>query len=100
MAATAVQISTYLTNIYTAQARYMDKLILKEKLGYPDIERYRLTATVLNGYVDIITEYFSQATYSGGYFVITFNFFDELEAEDLMLRINKICDTNYYVNLD
>ena len=98
--ATSSQIATYLSNIQDAQVVYLDSVIIKERLGNPDIVTYRTLVSVLNAYVDIITEYFSQATYSGGYFITDYNFYDIEEAEDVMLRINKICDTNYYLDLD
>jgi len=99
MAATAAQIATYLANIKEAQVLYADSVIVKERLGYPNIIANRVVLTVLNAYVDIVSEYFSEPVYSATYFLTTNNFYDVEEVEDVMLRINKICDTNYYLNL-
>jgi hypothetical protein len=99
MAATAIQITAYLSDIHMAQSKFMDKLVRREKLGYNDIFSSRVIATILNGYVVILTDYFSQATYNSGFFITTYNFFDEEEITDIMYRINKICDTDYYLSL-
>ena len=99
MGATAGQIATYLTNIQNAQTVYMNSVIVKERLGFPNVFEERVRATVLTAYIDIMAEYFSEPVYAGGIFLLTNNFYDEEEAEDVMLRINKLCDTNYYVDL-
>lgn len=99
MAATAAQIATYLSDLQTARADYMDDITLKEKLGKVDIYPYRVIASVLSCYIAAVNKYFSEPVYSGGFFLTTDNFYDEEEIEDVMLRINKICDTNYYLDL-
>jgi len=99
MSVTAGQISTYLTNIRNAQTIFMNSVIVKERLGFPDIVSQRVIASVLTAYVSIIEKYFSQPVYSATYFLTTYNFYDEEEVKDVMLRINKICDTNYYLDL-
>lgn len=96
---TAAQVATYLDNMYLAQSLYMDKLVRKEKIGKPEIFSDRAIAAVLNCYVTIITDYFSQATYPDGFFEADYNFFDETEAKEIIFRINKICDVNYYLDL-
>lgn len=100
MSATAAQIATYLSDIEEARAEYMDDLVLREKLGHTDLYSRRIIAAVLNCYIDIIKKYFSQPSYDmSGFFILSNNFFDEEEIEDVILRINKICDTNYYVDV-
>jgi len=96
---TAAQIATYLDSMHEAQTDYMDKLTLKEKVGSIDIFSYRAIAAVLNCYIKIVEDYFSQATYSTDYFVTDYNFFDEQEIKEIIFRINKICDTNYYLDV-
>jgi len=99
MAVTAAQIATYLDNIYLAQSLYMDKLVRRDKRGDVEIFSDRAIAAVLNCYIKIITDYFSQPVYSGGLFLDTYNFYDAEEAQEIVFRINKICDTNYFLDI-
>jgi len=99
MSVTAAQIATYLSDLEEARAEYMDDLVLRERLGHKDLYPRRVIASVLNCYISIANKYFSQPVYVGGVFQTTYNFFDEVEMEEIMLRINKICDTNYYLDL-
>jgi len=96
---TAAQIATYLADIQEAQVLYTDGVIVKERLGYPNLLQHRVVLTILNAYVDIIAQYFSQPVYSATFFLTTNNFYDEEEVKDVMLRINEICDTNYYLDI-
>ena len=96
---TAAEIATYLDDMYEAQSIYMDKLVRKEKLAGSPLFSGRVIAAVLNCYTNIIADYFSQPVYDGGYFLTTYNFFDEEEIKDTIFRINKICDVNYYLDL-
>jgi len=96
---TAAQIATYLDDVKESQSIYLDKLVRREKIGRPSIFSNRAIAAVLNCYVNIITDYFSQATYSGGFFNDDYNFYDAEEAKEVIFRINKICDTNYYLDI-
>lgn len=96
---TAAEVTTYLTNLYLAQASYMEKLALKEQIAGKDLFSNRAIAAVLNCYVKIITDYFAQNTYSGGYWDEDYNFFDVEEIKEIIFRINKICDINYYLDL-
>lgn len=91
---TPVQISNYLDSIYEAQSIYVDKLVLKEKLGHKDITDLRIVATLLDMYVQIMVDYFDLPTSYN-----TNNFFTTTEVEDIMLRINIICDVNYTLDL-
>jgi len=93
MAASASDIRDYLASIYTAQSAYVDKLVLKEQLGRKDITCDRIKASLLACYVYIMEEYLSQADY------VNNNFFTTDEAEEIMYRINKICDVQYYLDL-
>ena len=96
---TAAQIATYLINMREAQSDYMDRLVKQEKLGHNDVYSNRMIAAILNCYATIIDDYFSQALYSGGYFITTYNFFDVEEVKNVIFRINKICDTNDFLDL-
>ena len=94
MAATAGDIADYLVSIYYAQSVYTDKLVLKEKLGHTDVFCGRIKAAILACYVYLMVEYLStQVDY------VNNNFFTTDEAEEIMYKINKICDTNYYLDL-
>lgn len=95
MGVTAVQIADYLADVRLQECLYIDKLARKEKTGRAEIFSDKVIAAVLNCYVTIITDYFSQATYTGGLFNYTYNFFDAEEAEEIIFRINKICGTDY-----
>jgi len=98
---TATQISNYMISIYEALSIYADELTTKEKLGHKSLTETKIISTLLTMYVDIMTEYFSQATYDiDGYFDTDYNFFEPEEIQDIMLRINLICDTNYYLDLE
>jgi len=99
MAVTAAQVATYFDNIYLAQSLYMDKLVRREQRGDVEIFSDRAIAAVLNCYITIVTDYFSQATYPGGVFVTDYNFFDEEEIKEIVFRIDKICDVNYFLDL-
>jgi len=96
---TAVQIAEYLEGIKEAQSIYMDDLVLREKLGHLDIVKHRVVATVLDCYVKIMCDYLSQPEYVGGLFITEYNFYDEEEAKEVMERINRICDTEYFLDL-
>ena len=93
MAASAQEILDYLTDIKYAQSVYSDKLTLKERLGHKDIYIHRLRNTILNYYVTIMVDYFSQTTYDSN------NFFTTTEVEDIINRINRLCDSNYEIEL-
>lgn len=93
MPATAGDIADYLASIYWAQSAYTDKLVLKEKLGHTDLFCHRIKAAILACYVYLMEEYLSQADYANN------SFFTTDEAEEIMYKINKICDTNYYLDL-
>ena len=98
---TATQISNYLASVYEAQSIYTDKLALKERLGHTDLTENRVLMTLVGMYVEIMTEYFSQAIYDvDGYFITTYNFFEPEDVKDIMLRVNLICDTNYTLDLE
>ncbi len=96
---TQAEVTTYLVNVRTAQSIFMDKLLLKEKLGRAEIVYWKVLAALLNCYVTIIVDYFSQATYPGGYFDTDYNFFDETEAKEIIFRINKVCDIDLHLDL-
>lgn len=93
MAATQQQITDFLTDVIYAQSVYMDKVGLKERLGEPEIFKYRLRNTILGFYIEILVSYFAQTDYSH------FNFITTVQAEDIISRINRMCDTNYNIEL-
>lgn len=93
MAATPTEIANYLASIYYAQSEYVDKLTVKERLGYKEINYPRILACILDCYIYTMEEYLSQADYANN------NFFTTDEAEEIMYRINLICDTNFYLDL-
>lgn len=91
--ATQGEINTYLSNILYAQSVYMDEVIKRERVGYKDIFNYRLKSYILNCYINIMVDYFSQTVYD------TNNFFTTDEVDDIIDRINVLCDTNYDIVL-
>jgi len=93
MAATAIEINNYLASIYYAQSVYMDKLVRYEQLGHKDVFNYRVKATILECFVYLMVEYLTQSPYDSN------NFFTTDEAEEIMYKINKICDTNFYLDI-
>jgi len=93
MAATQQQITDYLTYIKYAQSVYMDDLNRKERLGHSDLFNDRLRNTILGYYVTIMVDYFYQSDYSNN------NFFTTEEVVEVISRINRICDSNYNIEL-
>ena len=93
MAATRNQIEDYLVSVYWSASEYMDKITLKESLGHPDLFCDRVKASILMCYIYLMEEYLTQDPYDSN------TFFTTDEAEEIMYRINKMCDTNYYLDL-
>lgn len=93
MAASRQEILQYLTDIKYAQSAYMDDIILKERLGGNNIFADKVKTTILNNYVNIMVDYFEQADYT------TSNFFTIVEIQNIIDRINIICDSNYIIKL-
>ena len=93
MAATPQQIADYLANIKYAQSVHMDNLNKKERLGHTDLFEHRLRNTILGYYVTIMVDYFYQDDYANN------NFFTTDEVQDVIDRINKLCDSNYVIEL-
>jgi hypothetical protein len=91
---TPTEITNYLLEIYEAQSIFMDSVVLKEKLGHTDVFCDRVKGTLLDMYVQIMVDFFNRPTAYD-----TYNFFTTEEVEDIMLRINLICDTNYTLNI-
>lgn len=92
--ATPSEISNYILSIYEAQTILMDRLVLKERLGNTNLFRYRIKANLLNKYIRIMINYFNIPTSYN-----TNNFFTTSEVQDIILRINVICGTNYNLDL-
>ena len=94
MAATAGEITTYISNIRYAFADYGYMLSNYQKIGSEDIECYKLRFNLLSSYVKLIIDYLSLGdTYA------TDNFFTEAEARDVIQHINNICSTYYMLDL-
>jgi hypothetical protein len=93
MAASAGEILAYLTDIKYAQSIYMDKVTRSEFLGDDDIFKLNLRNTILSYYVEIMVGYFAQSAYDSN------NFFTTVEAQDVINRINRLCDSNYTIQL-
>ena len=97
MAATTTDINNFLSYIQYGQSTYMDKVNLKERLGHTDIFMWRLRVTILNYYVQMLIDYFSLDEGGGEY--ATNNFMTTTEAQGVIDRINKLCDSNYVIAL-
>jgi hypothetical protein len=93
MAASAGEIATYLSDIRYSQSVYMDKVNRLERLGHTDIFKYRMRVYILDCYVTIMEDYFSQSDYSYD------NFFTDEEVVEIINRINSLCDTNHNIDL-
>jgi hypothetical protein len=91
--ATAPQIQAYLEDILYAQSVYMDDVNLRERLGHEDTFKYKIRNTILGYYVEIMIDFFSQSDYDLN------NFFTVDEVKDIMNRINRLCDSNYNLDL-
>ena len=91
---TVGNIANYILSIYEAQSIFVDKLVLKEKLGHTDIFCDRVKTVLLNNYVKLMVDYFELPTAYN-----TNNFFTTDEVADVILRINLICDTNFTLDL-
>lgn len=97
MAATTIQITQYLTDIKYAQSTFMDGLNLRERLGHTDLFEYKVRNTILGYYVGMMVDYFSQDKGGGEY--ASNNFMTTDEAQVVIDRINKLCDSNYIIEL-
>jgi hypothetical protein len=91
--ATSEQISDFLTYVTYAQSTFMDKLNLKERLGHENLFKWRLQNVILGYYIQILVDYFAQAEYDSGNFCTT----DEIQ--DVIDRVNRLCDSNYTIEL-
>ena len=89
MAATVLEVDSYITNIRNAIADYGETLSIKQRIGNEDIFCDRIKLMLLSGYLDCISDYFLEDPYA------TNNFFTVAEIRDIMQHINNICGTNY-----
>lgn len=97
MAATTTDINNFLTYIQYGQSTYMDRINIRERLGHTGLFMWRLRMTILNNYVQMMIDYFSQDASNGEY--ATNNFMTTTEAQGVINRINKLCDSNYSLDL-
>jgi hypothetical protein len=101
MAATALEIDTYITDVRTAVAEFGDKLAVQQRLGHEDIYCDKIKLMLLSCYLDCIYDYFLQddPTDLNNRYTVN-NFFTTAEIRDVMQHINNICGTEYIlVNL-
>ena len=97
MAATQLQIDTYITDVRSAVADYGEKVSIKQRMGEEDIYCYRLKLMLLSGYLDCVYDYFLQ--YPGESDPDSTNLFTKAEIRDVMQHINNICGTFYIIEL-
>ena len=95
--ATTQQIGDYLSNIRYGLSVLMDDLNRRQRLGHRDIFKYQVRVYILSAYVEIIEDYFSQDDGAGSY--ATNNFFTTDDVEEIVNRINRLCDSNYTIEL-
>jgi hypothetical protein len=102
MAATQLEIDSYIVNIRSAFADYGEALALKQRLGKTDIFCDKMKLMLLSSYIDCINDYmlqYSQNITDGVSDVSDYNFFTVAEIRDVMQHINNICKTNYIITL-
>ena len=97
MAATQLQIDTYITDIRSAIADYGNTLAIKQKLGHTDTYCYRIKLMLLSGYLDCLSDYFLQ--YPEDTDPDTTNFFTKEEIRDVMQHVNNITGSFYIIEL-
>lgn len=97
MAATQLQIDTYITNVRSAVADYGEGLSIKQRMGERDIYCDRIKLMLLSCYLDCLYDYFLQ--YPGEANPDVTNFFTKSEIRDVMQHVNNICGTFYIIEL-
>ena len=98
MAATQVQIDSYIASIRFAHSSFANKVAKREMLGHTDVYCTRIKLALLSYYVRLLEDYFEQHT-DGGETYEDYNFFTVTEATDIMQHINAICETNYFLDI-
>ena len=94
MAATAGEITTYISNVRYAFADYGEQLSIYQKIGSENIECYKVRFNLLNYYVRIIVDYLNRGTSYA-----TNNFFTTAEARDVIQKINDLASVYYMLDL-
>jgi len=98
MAASTQQIGDYLSDIRYGLSIMADDVNRRERLGhFRDIFKYKVRLYILTSYVEIMEDYFSQDDGAGSY--ATDNFFTTDDAQEIVNRINRLCDSNYTIEL-
>jgi hypothetical protein len=97
MAATQLQIDTYITNIRSAVADYGKALAQQQEIGNHDTWCGRVKLMLLSGYLDCIYDYFLQ--YPDDIDPDTTNFFTTDEIRDVMQHINNLTGSFYIIEL-
>lgn len=103
MAATQLEIDTYITNVRSAVADYGDKVATKQMLGHTDTFCDRIKLMLISGYLDCLYDYFLQygtRIDDGESDPSDCNFFTTAEIRDVMQHINNICGTFYIIDLE
>jgi hypothetical protein len=102
MAATQIQIDSYITDIRSAFAEYGESVALKQRLGKSNLYCDKVKLMLGSGYVDCLNDYFLQYSdniTSGESDVTVYNFFTVSEIRDIMQHLNNICGSNYIIEV-
>ena len=98
MAATQVQIDSYIASIRFAHSEFANKVAMREMLGHSDVYCDRIKMTLVAYFVRMLEDYFEQHDDAGDTYE-DYNFFTTIEATDIMQAINSICKTNYFLDI-
>lgn len=101
MASTLTQVNNYISYIRVGIADYVDKVVLKERLGHTDLFCERQKVMLLSAFLDCIVDYFNPFIVAGveDHSYDTNNFFTIDEIRDVMQHVNNICGTFYMLEL-
>jgi len=98
MAATQAQINSYIASVRYAHSLYSEKISRKGKLSRKTKCCDGIKLILLGYYVRILEDYFDQHD-DGGDTYEDYNFFTVTEITDIMQHVNRICDTNYFLDV-
>jgi len=93
MAASSIDINNYLTSIMDAQSDYAKEIALDYRLGRQECKTDKIKLVTLSYLVRAMKKYFAKSDYSVN------NLYTTVEANDIMEKINKICNTYIYIEI-
>lgn len=103
MAATQLEIDTFITDIRSAVADYGKALAVQQEIGNHDTHCGRLKLILLSVYLDCLYDYFLQYGTNiddGVADPSDYNFFTVAEIRDVIQHMNNIMKTFYIIDLE